>query len=76
MPLKSLAENVGQHIAPGRLNFKSAATFVPAALGGEGRCVYTVWELEPGTWHRNVQLQKYVRKVRESKPTGCLLTQG
>lgn len=37
MPLKSLTENLGQHIACGHLNFKSVAIFLLVAIGKEER---------------------------------------
>lgn len=43
MPLKSLTENLGQHVAWGHLNFKSAAIFLRAAIGRVEPGAYSQW---------------------------------
>lgn len=43
MPLKSLTENLGQNIAWGHLNFKSATIFLHVAIAREEHCVYSQW---------------------------------
>lgn len=66
-PLKSLTENLGQHIAWGHLNFKSAAIF-PASSKWEGKglCLQRVswsWKLAQET---SSQSQTYLCSVEGS----------
>lgn len=83
MPLKSLTENLGQHVAWGHLHFKSAAIFLHVAFMRQEHCVYSQWAGAQTLAQKNSESnffmlcwRKYVRRVHDSKLALCLLTRG